>query len=64
MCGATVGVFSAAVSGLLAAHALVGVSTIAITGIWRAFVFSLVAVIGVLGTEIKMPEPRKRTDEN
>jgi hypothetical protein len=57
LCGVAVGVFSAVVSGLLGANAPVGVSTIAITSIWRAFAFTLVSVLGVLWTEIKMPEP-------
>jgi hypothetical protein len=64
LCGVVVGVFSAVVSGLLGASAPVGVSTIAITGIWRAFVFTLVSVMGVLLTELKMPEPLKMTNEN
>ena len=52
LCGVAVGVFSAAVSGLLGSSAPIGVSTIAITSIWRAFAFTLVSVIGVLVTEI------------
>ena len=52
LCGVAVGVFSAVVSGLLGSSAPVGVSTIAITSIWRAFAFTLVSVIGVLVTEI------------
>ena len=57
LCAAAVGVISTVVSGLLGASAPVGISTIAITSIWRAFAFTLVSVLGVLWTEIKMPEP-------
>ena len=52
LCGVAVGVFSAVFSGLFEASTPVGVSTIAITSIWRAFTFTLVSVIGVLVTEI------------
>jgi hypothetical protein len=62
LCGIVVGVFSAVASGLLGAHAPIGISAIAIISVWRAFVFSMICVLGVLLTEIKMPEPR-RNDE-
>jgi len=61
LCGVAVGGFSTVVSGLLATNDLIGVSTIAITGIWRAFVFTLVSVVGVLVTETMMPEPQQNT---
>jgi len=59
LCGVAVGGFSAVVSGLLATNDLTGVSTIAITGIWRAFVLTLVSVVGVLVTETILPEPQQ-----
>jgi hypothetical protein len=52
LCGIAVGVFSAAISGLLGASAPIGASAIAVAGIWRAFTFTLVSVAGVLVTEI------------
>ena len=58
LCAVAVGVFSAIVSGLFGTSAPVGASTIAIIGIWRAFVFTMISVLGVLLTEIKMPEPQ------
>ena len=58
LCAVAVGVFSAIVSGLFGTSAPVGASTIAITGIWRAFAFTMISVLGVLLTEIKMPEPQ------
>ncbi len=54
LCAAAVGVFSAIVSGLFGTSAPVGASTIAIIGIWRAFVFTMISVLGVLLTEIKI----------
>ena len=64
LCAVAVGVFSAIVSGLFGTSAPVGASTIAITGIWRAFAFTMISVLGVLLTEIKMPEPRRMNNEN
>jgi hypothetical protein len=52
LCGVAVGVFSAVISGLLGAGAPIGASTITIIGIWRAFVFTMISVLGVLVTEI------------
>jgi hypothetical protein len=57
LCGVVVGVFSAVVSGVFGAHTPIGISAIAIISVWRAFVFSMICVLGVLLTEIKMPEP-------
>jgi len=57
LCGVAVGVLSAIVSGFLGTHDSIVVSTIAINGVWRAFIFTLVSVLGVLVTEIKMPNP-------
>jgi hypothetical protein len=59
LCGAAIGVAGAVVSGVVGAHDPVGVSAIAVIAIWRAFVFTIVAVLGVLVTEIRMPEPAK-----
>ena len=55
--GIAVGLISAAISGLGLASEPVGSSAIAIAGVWRAFVFTIICVLGVLLTEIKMPEP-------
>jgi hypothetical protein len=54
LCAVAVGVFSAIVSGLFGTSAPVGASTIAIIGIWRAFVFTMISVLGVLLTEVKI----------
>jgi len=64
LCGVAVGVLSAVISGLLGTNGPIGVSAIAIIGIWRAFVFTMISVLGVLLTEIKMPEPRRMNNEN
>jgi hypothetical protein len=54
LCAVAVGVFSAIVSGLFGTSTPVGASTIAIIGIWRAFVFTMISVLGVLLTEVKI----------
>jgi hypothetical protein len=54
LCAVAVGVFSAIVSGLFGTSAPVGASSIAIIGIWRAFVFTMISVLGVLLTEVKI----------
>jgi hypothetical protein len=64
LCGVIVGLSSTVLSGLLGTNDPIGVSAIAINGVWRAFVFTLVSVSGVLLTEIKMPEPEKITIAN
>ncbi len=58
ICGASVGLISAVVSGWLGAHDSVTVSVIAVNCLWRAFVFTIVSVLGVLLTEVNMPEPQ------
>jgi hypothetical protein len=65
LCGAAVGVFSSIVSAGFGAANPIGMSEIAANSIWRAFVFTIVAVIGVLLTEINLPAPvagKQRTD--
>ena len=64
MCGAAVGIISAVISGWIGANDSLEISVIAIIGLWRAFVFTTVSVIGVLLTEVNMPEPEKMTIEN
>jgi hypothetical protein len=54
LCAVAVGVFSAIVSGLFGTSAPVGASTIVIIGIWRAFAFTMISVLGVLLTEVKI----------
>jgi hypothetical protein len=58
ICGAAVGLISAVVSGWLGANDQIEISVIAINCLWRAFVFTIVSVLGVLLTEVNMPEPQ------
>ena len=57
-CGVAVGVFSTVTSAALGLNAQGGVSEIAVIGLWRIFVFTILSVVGLLFTEIKLPEPK------
>ena len=59
LCSVVVGLFSVVPAGLWGANEPIGSSTIAIISVWRAFVFTIVAVLSVLMTEIIMPEPQE-----
>ena len=57
ICGAVVGILSTVSSGWLVANDPVAISVVAIHCLWRGFVFTVVSILGVLLTEINMPEP-------
>jgi hypothetical protein len=59
VCGIMIGVFSPVVSAGFAANNPVGISGTVITGIWRAFIFTMLSVLGLLITEIGMPETNR-----
>ena len=57
ICAAAVGVFSTLISAVLGAGDAIGFSEIAVIGLWRIFVFTILSVVGLLFTEITLPEP-------
>jgi hypothetical protein len=57
ICAAAVGIFSTLISAILGAGDAIGLSEIAVIGLWRIFVFTILSVIGLLFTEITLPEP-------
>jgi hypothetical protein len=57
MCAAAVGVFSTIISAVLGAGDSIGFSEIAVVCLWRIFIFTILSVVGLLFTEIKLPEP-------
>jgi hypothetical protein len=59
MCAAVVGIFSTLISVILGAGDSIGFSEIAVVCLWRIFVFAILSVVGLLFTEIKLPEPQK-----
>jgi len=66
LCAVIVGVSSTLISAALAVGSQIGISQIAVSSLWRVFVFTIFCVIGVLITEIMLPEPEvrgQRTDD-
>jgi len=60
VCGSTVGLLYTAVSAILGYGALFGGDDVVIDCVWRVFLFSILSTLGVLLTEIKLPEPNTR----
>jgi hypothetical protein len=56
VCGATVGVFYAAVSAFLGHSSGISIGEIATIGVWRIFVFSIFSVLGAIIAELKLPD--------
>jgi hypothetical protein len=55
VCGIAIGVLSVTIPVILGYAGNVGISDIAINSAWRVFVFTIISVIGVILTEIKLP---------
>jgi predicted ABC-type sugar transport system permease subunit len=58
LCGAAIGVLGTVISAVIAPVDSIGISEIAVNCLWRAFVFTLLSVVAVLFTEIKLPAPK------
>ena len=59
VCGGAVGVLNTAGSGIIGYGGLFGVGEMAISCVWRVFIFIILSTVGMLLTEIKLPEPKK-----
>jgi len=57
-CGGAVGVLYTAVSAMLGYGGPFGTGDIVINCVWRVFIFTILSTIGMLLTEIKLPEPK------
>ena len=57
ICAAAVGVFSPLISAIFGAGNSIGFSEVAVVCLWRIFVFTILSVVGLLFTEIKLPAP-------
>jgi len=62
MCAAAVGILSTVISAVLGSNDPIGISEIAVNCLWRVFIFTILSVVGVLFTEIRLPEPQKNAD--
>ena len=60
LCGVIVGVSSPIVSVALVSGNQIGISEILVNSLWRVFVFTIFSVLGVLITEVNLPEPKDR----
>jgi hypothetical protein len=58
LCAVIAGVSSTNVSVALAGASQIEISQIAVSSLWRVFVFTIFSVIGVLTTEIALPAPK------
>ena len=57
VCGIVLGVLYTVESAVLAANGPIGFSDMASGGVWRVFIFMILSAIGVILTELKLPEP-------
>ncbi len=57
-CGASMGVLYTAVSAALAIENAIATDALATGCMWRIFVFTILSVVGVLLTELNLPEPK------
>jgi hypothetical protein len=60
LCGVAFGALSPFISAGIDTASLTGISEIIVISIWRIFVFTIFSVIGLLITEINLPEPDVR----
>jgi hypothetical protein len=56
ICGSAIGVLSVTVPVIVGYGGPVGIGDMAINSVWRVFVFTIISIIGVVLTEIQMPE--------
>ncbi|MBN2373954.1 hypothetical protein JXL19_09235 [bacterium] len=59
--GCLAGFFYTALSSILAMFYPIGYGNLAISGAWRIFIFTFLAVIGAILTELTLPEPSTET---
>ena len=64
LCGAATGAFSTILSTGIFSDNPVGILEIIINSAWRIFIFTIFSVIGLLVTEINMPEPSEFGSRN
>ena len=57
VCGLAIGVLYTFLSVMLAESGLSQMNEIVISGLWRIFIFALVSTLGVILTEIRLPDP-------
>jgi len=66
LCGVAVGAFSTIISAGIHSGPPIAIAAIIISSMWRIFVLTIFSVVGLLITEINLPEPKirgQRTDD-
>ena len=58
LCGAGVGVLNTMFSAILAHNEEIVITGIATDCLWQVFLFTILSIVGLLLTEIKLPEPK------
>ncbi len=58
-CGSIIGVLFTAISAILGYDGTIDVAETTTNFLWRVFIFPIMSTIGVLVTEVMLPEPRK-----
>ncbi|MEJ2721611.1 MAG: hypothetical protein P8181_10820, partial [bacterium] len=58
VCGALIGILYTAISAALGHAGAIGTGDVAANVLWRVFVFGLIGAVGVLVTELRLPEPK------
>jgi hypothetical protein len=56
-CGVILGVFYTALSSMIAPSEAFSVTDAAVSCAWRIFIFSILAPVGAIITELKLPNP-------
>ncbi|UCF85749.1 MAG: hypothetical protein JSV50_08990 [Desulfobacteraceae bacterium] len=59
VCGGAVGVLYTVGSGIMGYGGSIEISEMATSCVWRVFIFTILSTVGMLLTEIKLPEPEK-----
>jgi hypothetical protein len=59
-CATAVGVFYTVLTPLFGHGQAIEISKMVINCVWRVFVFTILSAIGVLMTELKLPEPNPK----
>jgi hypothetical protein len=57
LCGVSVGLFSTIISAGMNPGAAIGLADIVVNSIWRMFIFTILTVVGLLLTEVNLPDP-------
>ena len=58
ICAILIGILYTAISGILSYNGVVNISELSTTLLWRIFIFPIIATIGLLVTELMLPEPK------